>query len=477
MLTFTCAGHATIATGTLPHRHGIFQNTWFDRQAGKIVRCTEDSQPSSIQYGGTPGEGDSAARLLVPTFAERMRSEKGARVVTMSLKARSAIMLAGQSADAVTWRNEALDGWQTSTAYGSAVPAVKAFVEANAVDDDYGKTWSRSLPRARYRYSDVLPGEMPPGGWTPIFPHVLKSTTGKPDAEFYYQWERSPFGDVYLGRMAAYLTQSLELGRRGTTDVLAVSFSSPDLVGHAFGPLSEEVQDMYARLDRTIGTLLDRLDRLVGSDQYVVALTADHGVTGIPDQLRLDGRDAGKLNTRALGDVAERAAVSALGPGKYVAQSNYNDVYFASGIYEKLEASPQAFNAVVAELAKQPSVARVFRREELRDPAALTSSDDALRAAALSYVEGRSGDLIMAMKPGWMFTGLATTHGNGTADDQRVPVVFFGRGIKPGEYRDVVSPADIAPTLAALCGITLPQAQGRVLQSAFAAAGGTATRP
>src|SRR5678815_3126819 len=100
-----------------------------------------------------------------------------------------------------------------------------------------------------------------------------------------------------------------ELGRRDTTDVLGVSFSSPDLVGHAFGPLSEEVQDMYARLDRTIGTLLDRLDRLVGNDQYVVAFTADHGVAGVPDQLKLDGKDAGKLNIRALGDVVERADI------------------------------------------------------------------------------------------------------------------------------------------------------------------------
>ena len=477
MLTFTCAGHATIATGALPHRHGIMQNTWFDRQAGKIVRCSEDDRPKSVLYGGTGGEGDSAARLLVPTFADRMRTERKARVVTLSLKARSAIMMAGQAGDAVTWRNESLDGWQTSSAYGDSVPAVKAFVDANPVEADYGKPWSRSLPRARYRYPDVLPGEMPPGGWTPIFPHVLTSRTGKPDAEFYTQWERSPYGDAYLGRLAAALATSLELGRRDTTDVLAVSFSSPDLVGHAFGPLSEEVQDMYARLDRTIGTLLDRLDRLVGNDQYVVALTADHGVSGVPEQLKLDGKDAGKLNIRALGDVVDRAATEALGPGKYVANGNYNDVYFAPGMYEMLKANPGAFNAVLAELSRQPSVARVFRREELADPSASASSDVALRAAALSYLPDRSGDLIAAMKPGWMFTGLATTHGSATEDDQRVPIIFYGRGIKPGESRDAVTPADVAPTLAVLSGITLPQAEGQPLRTALAGAASTSTRP
>jgi len=477
MLTFTCAGHATVSTGALPHRHGIMQNTWFDRQSGKIVRCSEDDRPAGVGYGGSNGEGDSAARLLVPTFADQMRREKGARVVTLSLKARSAIMLAGQVADAVTWRNEALDGWQTSTAYGGAVAAVKAFVDANPVEADYGKPWIRTLPRGRYRYPDTLPGEMPPGGWSPVFPHVLTSRTGKPDAEFYTQWERSPYGDEYLGRMAAALAASFELGRHDTTDILGVSFSSPDLVGHAFGPLSEEVQDMYARLDRTIGTLLDRLDRLVGSDQYVVALTSDHGVSGVPEQLKLDGKNAGKLNIRALGEVVERAAAEALGPGKYVANGNYNDVYFEPGMYEKLKASPAALNAVVAELSKQPSVARVFRREELYDPSAIGSTDQTLRAAALSFVAERSGDLVVAMKPGWMFTGLATTHGSATDDDQRVPIIFFGRGIKPGEYREAASPADVTPTLAAIFGITMPQAEGRPLRSALAAPVSTATRP
>jgi predicted AlkP superfamily pyrophosphatase or phosphodiesterase len=476
MATFTCPGHATISTGAFPHRHGITQNTWFDRQSGKIVRCSEDDRPKTVLYGGSGGEGDSAARLLVPTFADQMRSERRSRIVTLSLKARSAIMLAGQSGDAVTWRNETLDGWQTSTAFGGPVAAVKAFVDANPVDADYGQTWSRSLPRARYRYPDVLPGEMPPGGWTPVFPHVLTSRTGKPDAEFYTQWERSPYGDAYLGRMAASLAASFELGRRDTTDVLGVSFSSPDLVGHAFGPLSEEVQDMYARLDRTIGTLLDRLDRLVGNDQYVVAFTADHGVSGVPDQLKLDGKDAGKLNIRALGDVVERAAAEALGPGKYVANGNYNDVYFEPGMYDKLKASPAAFDAVVAELSRQPSVARVFRREELANPAASTSSDIALRAAALSYVADRSGDLIVAMKPGWLFTGLATTHGSATEDDQRVPIIFYGRGIKPGEYREAATPADVAPTLAIVTGVSMPQAEGRPLRAALTGAS-TSTRP
>lgn len=478
MMTFTCPGHATISTGALPRRHGIMQNNWFDREARTIVTCTEDSNTRTVSYGSATGAGDSGARLLVPTFGDEMRAARGARVVALSLKARSAVMLAGHGGDAVTWRSEALDFWETSSAFGAAVPAVKAFVGANDVDADYGKSWNRLLPAGRYQHPDDLPGERPPRGWTSTFPHVFRSESGKPDEDFHYQWERSPRGDAYLGGMAAALVASHELGRRGTTDVLGVSFSSPDLVGHAFGPLSQEVEDVYLNLDRTIGTLLDRLDALVGRDQYVLALTADHGVTGVPEQLKAAGQDAGRLGTRALAEIVERAAQAALGPGRYVAQAHYNDVYFEPGMYEKLEAAPSAFAAVLNDLSSRPGVARVFRRQELSDSAAPSSSDPLLRAVALSYVAGRSGDLVVATKPGWMFTANATTHGTASADDQRVPIILFGRGIKAGVYTDAVTPADVAPTLAALSGITMPKAEGQVLRAALVAPPAAArTRP
>jgi predicted AlkP superfamily pyrophosphatase or phosphodiesterase len=468
LMTFTCAGHATISTGALPRRHGILQNNWFDRDARKIVTCTEDPSTRVVSYGLATGTGDSAHRLLVPTFADEMRAARQSRVVTLSLKARSAVMLAGHGGDAVTWRSESLNAWETSTAFGAAVPAVRRFIARNNVDADYGQAWNRRAPADRYQHPDDLPGETPPRGWTSTFPHVLGSASGKPDEDFHYQWERSPRGDAYLGRLAADLVGSFRLGRRGTTDVLGVSFSTPDLVGHAFGPLSQEVEDVYLNLDRTIGALLDRLDSLVGRSQYVVALTADHGVTGVPEQLKAEGRDAGRLGTRALAEIVEKAAQAALGPGRYVAQSNYNDVYFEPGMYEKLVASPAALASVLKSLSSAPGVDRVFRREELADTGAASSSDASLRAAALSYVPGRSGDLIASMKPGWMFTASATTHGSATPDDQRVPILLFGRGIKPGVYADAATPADVAPTLAALAGITMPQADGRVLGSALA---------
>jgi predicted AlkP superfamily pyrophosphatase or phosphodiesterase len=239
-----------------------------------------------------------------------------------------------------------------------------------------------------------------------------------------------------------------------------VSFSSPDLVGHAFGPNSHEVQDMYAHLDKTIGALFDQLDATVGKDRWVAALSADHGVTPIPEQAIAAGKDAGRINGGAMVAAIEQALKPALGQGRHVTALNTNDIYFEPGVYDKLLKSRPVLTAVVSAIAAQPGVARVFRSEELRGAAA--SKDPLLRAAALSYVPGRSGDLVFAARPGWMISSAGTTHGSASADDQRVPMLFLGHGVKPGKYGQAVTPADLTPTLAALSGLAM-KAEGHVL--------------
>src|SRR5581483_1771042 len=321
---------------------------------------------------------------------------------------------------------------------------------ATPIDADYGKSWTHALPASRYQGPDDALGETPPRGWTKTFPHLLSGASDKPDAAFHQQWEASPFADAYLGRMAAALVESLQLGKHDGTDVLAVSFSSPDIIGHGFGPRSQEVQDTYFRLDKTIGALLDRLDALVGHDAYVVALSADHGVAMIPEQAVREGKDAGRLSAAAITDPVEKRIEASLGSGKFVARLIGNDLYFEPGQYEKLAKSPDALAAVIDTIAATPGVARVFRAEQLRD--ATDSSDKLLRAAALSYVPGRSGDLIVALKPGWMFGPTGTTHGS-----------------KPGRYAAAVTPADVAPTLAALCGVEMKDVAGHVLRTALTA--------
>ena len=460
--TVTCAGHATIATGAFPHTHGVFQNIWWDRELHKQMTCTQDPRVSNVPYAAGVTGGDSAYRLQVPTLADALRSERRARVAAVAVKDRSAIMLAGHGGDAVTWLGDSIDTWQTSPAYSTEpVPAVKSFLDANRISADFGKVWDRLLPPSLYPTVDDGTGEAPPAGWTTTFPHALKGTTGKADDSYFGQWLRSPFADAFIGRFAAALVESLKLGRHEGTDLLGVSFSSPDLVGHGFGPRSQEVQDMYLNLDRTLAALFDRLDSLVGRDQWVAALSADHGVTVIPEQLRAEGKDAGRLSPPVMTAAIEKQIEAALGRGPHVAAIVGDEVYFHEPTAEKLRGSPDLVKSIIKAMAAMPGIDRVFAANDVRG--AEQSKDPALRAAALSYVPGRSGDLIFVPKPGWIIAARGATHGSATPDDQQVPILLLGRGIKPGRYDQPATPADIAPTLAALAGIALPRAEGRPL--------------
>jgi len=461
LTTVTCAGHATIATGSFPHAHGVFQNAWWDRDAKKQMTCTQDPSAQDFGYGVPVAGGNSAYRLQIPTFADQMRSRRSAHVVALALKDRSAVMLAGHGGDAVTWLSNNLDGWESSNVYSEGPnPAVKAFIDANPITADFGKTWDRLLPAASYSGPDDGAGEAPPRGWTRSFPHVLKGTGDKPDGDYLLQWERSPYADAYVGRFAAALVQALQLGKHDGTDVLALSFSTPDLVGHAFGPRSHEVQDIFAHLDRTIGLLFDALDAQVGKDQWVAGLSADHGVTAIPEQLVAEGHDGGRIDGGAMVTAIEETLRPALGTGRHVTVLNTNDIYFEPGVYTKITKSRELLAKVLGAIEARPGVQRVFMAEQVRGGA--NAKDPLLRAAALSYFPGRGGDLIFAPKPGWMISAAGTTHGSANPDDQRVPVMFLGAGIKAGTYQEPATPADLAPTLAAVTGLSM-KAEGHAL--------------
>ncbi len=477
LTTVTCVGHATVSTGAFPRTHGIVGNSWFDRESGRSVTCTADPKRTNVSYGAPAGGGESSWRLQAATLSDELRTQMPApaRVVTMSIKERTAIMLAGDRADAVTWFNPAAGGLVTSSAYASApVPFVAAFAKANPVTADFGKAWTRTLPESQYLYADAGVGEKPAPYWSAQFPHALQAKGDGPDTQFFEAWESSPFSDDYLGRLAIASVDALKIGQRSGTDFLGISFSALDLVGHDFGPTSHEVQDTLVRLDRTIGALLAHLDRTVGAGNYVVAFTADHGAAPIPEQAAAAAIDAGRLDSATVRQAAQKAIEAAFGPGEYPVRSQYSDLILPAGVVEKLRRDARAADDVLRAVRAVPGIAAAFFAERLESHAAAGDRD--ARAALLSYYPGRSGDLIVMPKAYWFFVtadgsaqpGSATTHGTMYGYDQQVPIILYGRGIKPGEYARPVTPADIAPTLAYLCGVTLAHADGEVLIEALA---------
>jgi arylsulfatase A-like enzyme len=458
--TITCAGHSTIGTGAFPYRHGMVLNAWWDRAAGRSRACTADSTAKNIGYSGTASGGDSAASLLVPTLSDQVRERAQGRVVAMSLKPRSAVTLGGSHPTAVVWFDDRA-GWATSTAFTpSKIEWLANIIDARPASQDAGAVWNRLLPEDKYSGPDAGAGERPPQGWTVNFPHPL---SGQPGSEFNQQWQRSPFADAYLGRMAAASVDALGLGKGAGTDLLAVSFSSLDLVGHQFGPASHEVQDVVLRLDQTLGTLLDHLDVAVGRGRYVVALGSDHGVAALPEQ-----SGGGRLTGDQVLAAIDRALVPFFGPGKYGVYSAYTDVYLAPGVLDRLKQNAAATTAVLDAIRALPGIAGAFRSDEISGAEWRTGTDPVKRAIALGYYPPRSGDLIIVPQEHWMLSASsATTHGTLYQYDQRVPVVFYGAGVPAGIREAAATPADIAPTLAALAGVSFDRTDGNPLLAAF----------
>jgi predicted AlkP superfamily pyrophosphatase or phosphodiesterase len=473
--TETCVGHATISTGALPATHGMVANAWWDRETQKVVTCTADPKANNVGYAGVSAKGgDSAWRMQVPAFAEELKFQtNGAtRVVTFSLKARAAITMAGHKADAVAWADGG--GWVTSSVYGTA-PFVEAFAKEHPVKQDYGKTWTLSLPESSYWYDEKTLGAVAPDGWELTFPHPLRGKAGgnEPDAAFYEQWASSPYADTYLTRMAEAGVDALGLGKGRGIDFLGVSYSSVDYVGHEFGPRSREIQDILVRLDKDLGELFAHLDHKVGRGNYVVALSADHGVVPVPEDMQKTGADAGVLRLAELQDKMEKALEPFNLAKPAIARVTGSDVYFAPEVYEKLKQDAKAMRAVTDAALAQPGVAEVFRAEQLQNRPATQSPTR--RAMADSYFPGRSGDLFIVNKPYWLMDSTpagksrssGTGHGTPYNYDQHVPILLMGFGFQHGEYHGEATPADIAPTLASLCGITLASRDGRVLAGAL----------
>jgi predicted AlkP superfamily pyrophosphatase or phosphodiesterase len=475
--TETCVGHSTISTGAFPSTHGMIANQWWDRTATppKTVTCTADPSVQNTGYAGTPAKGgDSAVRMLMPSFAEELKFQTGGatRVVTFSLKARAAITMAGHKGDTATWFDNG--GWVTSSAYGT-MPFIETYAKAHPVKEDYGKTWQLALPESAYWYDEKATGAVAPDGWDLTFPHALrgKGNSTEPDAEFYEQWETSPFADHYLTHLAETAVDSLGLGKSGATDFLGVSYSSIDYVGHSFGPRSREIQDILIALDRDLAELFAHLDRKVGRGNYIVALSADHGVVPAPEDMAKTGVDAGVLHAPDLQDKIEKALEPFNFPKPAIARIGSGEIYFVPTVYDRIRDTGGAMQAVADAAMSVPGVASLYWAEEIQN---LPSTQDRIRSAVkASYFPGRSGDLFIVPKPYWLMDGTAagknrsygTGHGTPYNYDQHVPILLMGFGVQPGEYFREVTPADIAPTLAALCGITLAPRDGHILSEAL----------
>jgi len=459
--TVTCAGHASISTGAAPSVHGMVLNEWWDRERRARVACPEDPLVTPVGFTKPVTARYSGRSMLSDTFAGRLDASQApdaGRVAAFSLKPRSAIGLAGRTGDVVVWFDTP-GTFATSSAYGQ--PAwLDAYLRAHPIEPLATGSWTRARLPGTYIGIDDDPSARPPAGWDVRFPHAL-SDSGRPGAEFYDRWQRSPYSDAYLADLAIAAVDAMALGQGGGTDYLAVGFSALDLVGHKFGPASHEVQDVLIRADDAIGRLLAHLDARVGPGSYVVALSADHGVGDIPEDR---GGDAGRVSRAAVMAEVEAVLDSAWGDAPHIGAMIGTDVYLRDASRRRLADDAGARAAVKAALRAIPGIDDAVTAADMA--AAAATDDSRLAAVRLSYHPERSGDLILLLREHFTVSTDAASHGTHHDYDRRVPVILFGSPFKAGRFEDPASPLDIAATWSRLTGVALDRPHGRSLDAA-----------
>jgi hypothetical protein len=502
--TSTGPGHAAMLTGAPPADTGIVNNEWYDRGMKGDVYCAGESRFELVPPPPTTEPGEPAAtrtfkyagaptRLLAPTVADVLKQYTGGRgkVFGVSLKDRSAIFPTGQRPDGAFW----FDGrFVTSTYYADAVPKwVAEFNASGKADAYFGKDWVRVRPDLDYDKlagPDKGEGEGSGVGQGVTFPHPMtggKGKDGKPfadvkaaGAKYYDALACSPFGNELLLEFAKACIDAEHLGADDEPDLLTVSFSSNDLIGHSWGPDSHEVLDCTLRSDAVLAGLLAHLDAKVGKGRYAVILTADHGICPLPEfaakhpERYPDAKDAKRVPGVALLLAAETHLREKFGKptdatGEKAKPRGWIEAPSPPYIYlnHKLASERKVPVADVAdELAKwlktQDGVAEAFTAARINGPRdGTTRYDEPVR---LAYHPERSGDVYVVLKPyhllnsplstSKLFTG--TTHGTPHAYDTHVPLLVYGPGVRGGPRAESVAPLHAAPIAAKFLGVPRP---------------------
>jgi predicted AlkP superfamily pyrophosphatase or phosphodiesterase len=473
-VTHTCPGHAVILTGSYANRNGIIANSWYSEAARKSEYCAADTLAKII---GAATEGRSPRNLLDSTVGDRLKTTTGgsSRVVAIAGKDRSAIMLGGHLADAAYWIEDTLV--VTSTYYMPELPAwVTRFNASGNISRFFDATWDRILPPAAYASvgPDDVDAEESPAGMGRTFPHELSAGRSSP-RNFVAAFETSPFENEVLVDLATEAVIQEQLGRDSVPDLLALGFSANDLVGHSFGPDSHEVMDITVRTDRVLQRFFNFLERQVGLDSVIIVLTADHGVSPLPEVLRRQnpGTQAARFDPSAIGAAAERALRARFGaprrPGylrspNWIMYQGWPSLYLnLAGLEDRRISLEDAERIAKEAVEKVPGVARAITATALRRQ----RSQGIHSRAELSFHPARSGNVFFELAPYLLpeTHSVGTTHGSPWVYDTHVPMLWFGPGIAPGTFTGAVGVAAIAPTLSALLGIPPPAgSSGRILR-------------
>jgi len=446
--TVTATGHTTFLTGSTPATSGIIGNDWYDRALGKTITSVEDAQTKLI--GTTKDkEGSSPHNLIVSTLGDEIKiaDSNTTKVIGISMKDRAAILPSGRMADAAYWIDNQSGNVVSSTWYQSNLP-------------DWVSRFNSEKPALRY-----LGKSWYPVGKDAAFAKPFLTLSSTPDKSYFSEWEKTPYANEMLENLAEQVMQNEQLGHHPGTDVLTISFSANDHLGHAVGPDAPEVEDMSVATDRVLGKLLDAAVKQVGGlDNLLVVVTADHGVAPIPEVNTARKMPGGRIDKKEYLGAIQEALAKKFGEGKWLLGTQESGFYFNYDLIaqKKLKESAVEDEAAAAAI-KLPYVERTYTRTQLlRHEAAQSQIDEYV---ARAFYPQRGPDVIVIMKPYCLGGSEGTGHGSPYDYDSHVPLIFYGGQVHAGVYGDRVGISDVAPTLAAILQVETPSGSiGHVLK-------------
>ena len=461
----TACGHASIYTGSVPAINGITGNEWWDKQAEKYVYSTQDDLVQTV--GSTTEAGKmSPKNMLVTTIGDELRlatNFKG-KVIGLALKDRGGILAAGHSANASYWYDTKTGDWITSSFYMKELPAwVKEMNARKLVDKYYQEGWKPLHAGNTYEQTNADGNNYgnKTFGVGNHLPYDLSRFVGKN----YSLISATPHGNSFTFEMSKAAIAGEQLGMDSITDLLAMSLSSPDYIGHSYGPNSMESEDNYLRLDKDLGEFLNYLDATVGKGQYLVFLSSDHGAAHVPMYLKERRIPAGNVNVERIFTELNKQLKDKFREEYLVLDfSNYQLHLDLKKIAKEKLNETDVRNFVIAFLAKQDGIAKAFNLNALGE----TTLNATIKSKITNgYFPGRSGDIQVIFQPQWIesFELGGTTHGLWNPYDAHIPLVWYGWKVPQGKAVREISITDIAPTLAAMLHIQMPNGcVGKVIE-------------
>lgn len=470
-LTQTAPGYATIVTGAEPCSHGIVSNYWFNKLTGEKIDCIYSEKKETAVGGSKDADGRvSPMNMLSTTFSDEAKlfNRGKSKVISMSLSKYAAVLSGGYAADAAYWFDQVSGEWMTSTYYTSTLPKWVVDVNSKKMPDTYlERSWEPMLPLEKYNevLSDSSKYEFGIDGMYKTFPYNYQNITKT--VRNYKLLTMIPEGNTLLNDLAVAALYGEELGKDEFTDFLFINYSVPEEVGKLYGPQSIEVQDLFLRLDKDLEHLIDVVEDLVGKNNCLIYLTSNHGVSEMPQYLQDQKMPAGNFKQYYMLALVKSYLKALYGDGDWILDFNNSQIYLNRSLIEDSQISLNEIREKIIDfIMNSAGIANAIGANQFQN---IVFAEGMPVKMQNSYNQKRSGDIMIALKPGWIEDiPYCTDHNSGYSCNTHVPLIWYGWKVKKQKVFSQINITDIAPTVSTALGTPPPPiVSGKVLENIF----------